>query len=235
MSTGELLGVDPSELRFPFELKKQISCSLQLSNKTDENVAYKIKTTNPKKYCVRPNAGVIRPRSTCDVIVMMQSQKEAPIDMQCKDKFLVQGVVASSATSLKDVTPELFSKEAGNNVEEFKLRVVYVSPPRPPSPVREGSEEDSSPRPSLSENGTLSSSERAAAARGPSIPPEKSTESLSLISKLTEEKNSVVVQNNQLRQELEMLRRKSKGGGFSPLFVALVALLGVILGYLFGK
>lgn len=27
-----------------------------------------VKTTNPKKYCVRPNTGVVMPRSTCDVI-----------------------------------------------------------------------------------------------------------------------------------------------------------------------
>lgn len=27
-----------------------------------------MKTTNPKKYCVRPNTGIVLPRSTCDVI-----------------------------------------------------------------------------------------------------------------------------------------------------------------------
>lgn len=27
-----------------------------------------VKTTNPKKYCVRPNTGIVLPRSTCDVI-----------------------------------------------------------------------------------------------------------------------------------------------------------------------
>jgi len=26
-----------------------------------------VKTTNPKKYCVRPNNGVVLPRSTCDI------------------------------------------------------------------------------------------------------------------------------------------------------------------------
>lgn len=46
-----------------------------------------------------------------------------------------------------------FNKESGHNVEECKLRVVYVAPPRPPSPVREGSEEGSSPRGSISDNG----------------------------------------------------------------------------------
>lgn len=38
-------------------------------------------------------------------------------------------------------------------VEECKLRVVYVAPPQPPSPVQEGSEEGSSPRGSVTENG----------------------------------------------------------------------------------
>lgn len=73
MSTGELLGIEPLELKFPckspmheilhsfiflyicfcfvnlclrflglVELKKQISCSLQLSNKTDNYVAFKV-------------------------------------------------------------------------------------------------------------------------------------------------------------------------------------------------
>lgn len=64
----ELLTIGPLELKFAFELKKQISCSLQLSNKTENHVAFKVKTTNPKKYCVRPNTGIVLPRSTCDVI-----------------------------------------------------------------------------------------------------------------------------------------------------------------------
>lgn len=46
-----------------------------------------------------------------------------------------------------------FSKEAGHLVEETKLRVTYVAPPQPPSPVHEGSEEGSSPRASVSDNG----------------------------------------------------------------------------------
>ncbi|XVF33539.1 hypothetical protein REPUB_Repub17cG0177300 [Reevesia pubescens] len=165
MSTGELLSIEPQELQFPFELRKQISCSLNLSNKTDNYVAFKVKTTNPKKYCVRPNTGVVLPRSTCNVIVTMQAQKEASPDLQCKDKFLLQSVVASPGATPKDITPEMFNKESGNHVEECKLRVVYVPPPRPPSPVREGSEEGSSPRASVSDNGSLNAAEFTSVSR----------------------------------------------------------------------
>ncbi|KAH8514110.1 hypothetical protein H0E87_007098 [Populus deltoides] len=205
MSTGELLGIEPLELKFPFELKKQISCSLQLSNKTDNYVAFKVKTTNPKKYCVRPNAGIVLPRSTCDVIVTMQAQKEAPTDMQCKDKFLLQSVKTNDGVSAKDINAEMFSKEAGHHVEECKLRVLYVSPPQPPSPVQEGSEEGSSPRGSVSDNGNVTGTDLSTATR-PFVerlePQEKSLEARALISKLTDEKNNAIQQNNKLRQEL---------------------------------
>lgn len=40
-------------------------------------------------------------------------------------------------------------------MDEVKLKVVYVPPPKPPSPVREGSEEGSSPRASLSDGSNL--------------------------------------------------------------------------------
>ena len=99
-----------------------------------------VKTTSPKKYCVRPNSGIVPPRSTSDVIgnanlisipassvymglpdyyhsvtldavsnflVTMQEQKEAPPDMQCKDKFLVQSVIVAEGTSAKDITGDM--------------------------------------------------------------------------------------------------------------------------------
>lgn len=233
MSTGELLSIEPQELKFPFELKKQISCSLQLSNKTDTHVAFKVKTTNPKKYCVRPNTGVVLPRSTCDVIVTMQAQREAPPDLQCKDKFLLQSVTASPGATPKDITPEMFNKESGNLIEECKLRVVYVPPPQPPSPVSEGSEEGSSPRGSLSENGNLNNSDFSFVSRGPESL-EKSAEASALISKLTEEKNSAIQQANKVRQELELLRSEASKsqGGVQFLYVVIIGLLGILIGYI---
>lgn len=237
MSTGELLDIEPLELKFPFELKKQISCSLQLSNRTDSYVAFKVKTTNPKKYCVRPNTGVVLPRSACDIIVTMQAQKEAPPDMQCKDKFLLQSVKVNDGITAKDITAEMFNKELGNVVEECKLRVIYVAPPQPPSPVPEGSEEGSSPRGSVSDNGNINGSEVASVTRSFDEPQDKSVEARALIRKLTEEKDKAIQQGTKLRQELDMLRREgSKSqGGISFMIVVIIGLLGIILGYFMKK
>ncbi|CAN6477059.1 unnamed protein product [Victoria cruziana] len=155
MSSWGLLDIRPSELKFTFELKKQSSCSLHLVNRTGDYVAFKVKTTNPKKYCVRPNTGVVAPRSACDVTVTMQAQSEAPPDMRCKDRFLVQSVVTSHGATSKDINAETFTKGDGKIIEERKMEVVYVSPPQTPSSVPE---EGSSPQASYqSDNRNLRS------------------------------------------------------------------------------
>jgi hypothetical protein len=35
---------------------------------------------------------------------------EAPPDMQCKDKFLLQSIVARPGATTKDITPEMVNK-----------------------------------------------------------------------------------------------------------------------------
>ncbi|CAH8263272.1 unnamed protein product [Arabidopsis lyrata] len=74
MSNNELLKIEPMYLQFPFELKKQMSCSLNSTNKTANNVAFKVKTTNPKNYCVRPNYGLILPKSTCEILGLFSNE-----------------------------------------------------------------------------------------------------------------------------------------------------------------
>ena len=36
-----------------------VTTTLKLSNPTDRNVCFKVKTTAPRRYCVRPNSGII--------------------------------------------------------------------------------------------------------------------------------------------------------------------------------
>nr|KJB41076.1 hypothetical protein B456_007G089000 [Gossypium raimondii] len=168
----------------------------------------------------------------------MQAQKEAPPDMQCNDKFLLQSVVASPGATAKDITSEMFNKESEHHVEECKLRVIYVAAPRPPSPVREGSEEGLSPRASVSDNGSLNAAESVSRTRLEQHKhQDNSDDAKSLIFKLTEEKNSAIQQNKRLQQELDLLRRESKrGNGGIPfmyvILVGLVGLVGIILGYI---
>lgn len=74
----------------------------------------------------------------------LQAQREPPPSLsECKDKFLVQSLKISPETT--EITPDLFEAGAGKVIKQSKLRVVLVGPPKPPSPVPEGIEEEASP------------------------------------------------------------------------------------------
>lgn len=232
----EPLSIQPGELKFPFELRKQISCSVQLVNTTEFYVAFKVKTTSPKKYCVRPNTGVVSPGATCDITVTMQAQRDAPADMQCKDKFLVQSVILADDADHKEVSQDAFNKAPGKEVFETKLRVLYVSPPQPPSPVPESSEEGVSPRPSMTLDNGFDIGGDAGNWKA------QLAEAQSLAARLTDEKETALQKSRQLQEELTAIVARSGGKGtlrphakaplgFSFLFVLIIGLLGILVGY----
>lgn len=131
--------IQPMELKFKFQPNKQLVTILAVKNNSDHRVAYKIKTTAPKKYVVRPSSGVVEGKGVGNVQVIMQSQKEYPNDFQ-KDKFMVQ------TTMLKD--DEALDKEhfqSGRPVKEHRLKVFLDGPALPPSPVPEVNEHEEEP------------------------------------------------------------------------------------------
>ncbi|CAI7749225.1 unnamed protein product [Closterium sp. NIES-54] len=217
---GEILSVQPGELKFPFELRKQVSTSLRLVNVTSEYVAFKVKTTSPKKYCVRPNTGLVPPQSSAEVVVTMQAQKEMPADLQCKDKFLVQSVLVPGGAP-KETTQDFFNKENGREVHEVKLRVIYVAPPQPPSPVAESAEE-----------GVISPSPFPTSTKGltPADPAK------SALTQATDDRNNAVREVQRLKSNLSgQGQGKQGGGGFSFTTLLVVALIFFLIGFLGAK
>ncbi|KAL9237058.1 hypothetical protein vseg_011647 [Gypsophila vaccaria] len=253
----KLLYVQPSELKFPFQLNRLSTCWLQLTNKTNNNVAFKVKTTHPKKYCVRPNVGIISPGSTCVVKVGLQAQKEFPLGVP-KDKFLVQSMIAPLGMTAEDITSQMFRKDSVD-LEEQKLRVVFVTAD-PPSPIPEGSEEDCSPLASelgspfrknyisalFDSASTVAGEFRELLCEGQhndkgdeeeffqmsESAPEP--EDWDTVSKLIEERSFVVLENQELLYELEKIRRQIRRSVNSSKVVILVALLACLLGFLIG-
>lgn len=67
-----------------------VTSHLKLSNPTDRRICFKVKTTAPKRYCVRPNNGIVEPQQAALIAVMLQ-----PFDIESqtdrnKHKFMVQ-------------------------------------------------------------------------------------------------------------------------------------------------
>ncbi|KAG6577660.1 vesicle-associated protein 2-1-like [Cucurbita maxima] len=126
-SGNRLISIQPDELKFQIELEKQSFCDLKVANNTEHHVAFKVKTTSPKKYFVRPNTGVVQPWDSCIIRVTLQAQREYPADMQCRDKFLLQSTIVPPNTDVDELPADAFNKDSGRAIEECKLKVIYIS------------------------------------------------------------------------------------------------------------
>jgi len=116
-------------LGFNRPLTTLVKRSLTITNHNAQPVAFKVKTTAPKLYCVRPNSGRVEPGQSIDVSVMLQPLKdEPPLNAKCKDKFLIQSTLITpgkEAMPLQDIWSSPDAGEEGK-VHQQKLRVVYL-------------------------------------------------------------------------------------------------------------
>ncbi|KAG8197023.1 hypothetical protein JTE90_004294 [Oedothorax gibbosus] len=81
----------PMELHFKGPFQEVTTSHLKLTNPTDRQIGFKVKTTAPKTYCVRPNGGIIQPKKTVSVAVMLQPF-DPENDDRSRDKFMVQSM-----------------------------------------------------------------------------------------------------------------------------------------------
>jgi hypothetical protein len=91
-STGGGLILEPSnELKFKGPFDDYVSVTLRIRNTAAKRVAFKVKTTAPKRYCVKPNSGILDPEQSMSVSVILQPFNCDPIEM-INHKFMLQYV-----------------------------------------------------------------------------------------------------------------------------------------------
>lgn len=80
-----------------------VPSQMTLTNLTDRTVNFKIKTTAPRFYCVRPNSGQVHGGQSVKVSVMLQ-----PVDSvqtlekeRSRHKFMVQSALATEVDSVE--------------------------------------------------------------------------------------------------------------------------------------
>ncbi|ESZ97578.1 hypothetical protein SBOR_2035 [Sclerotinia borealis F-4128] len=121
--------IDSQELGFHRPFTTEVSQTLRIRNPNHTPVAFKVKTTAPKQYCVRPNSGKLEPGRSIDVTVLLQAMKdEPPLDAKCKDKFLVQSVEVTPDKEFADSTSSHVDRAEKSQIQEKKIRVVFLPP-----------------------------------------------------------------------------------------------------------
>ncbi|OAA67306.1 integral er membrane protein [Niveomyces insectorum RCEF 264] len=123
--------IEPTELGFRRPFTAEVGEVLRIRNPNSMPVAFKVKTTAPKQYCVRPNSGRIEPDRVVEVTVLLQAMKQdPPADYKCRDKFLVQSVPITGDKEFQSIQ-NIWDGVEKTAVEERKIRVSFLPPEDP--------------------------------------------------------------------------------------------------------
>ncbi|KAE8290673.1 Vesicle-associated membrane protein-associated protein A [Larimichthys crocea] len=114
----------PCDLKFKGPFTGVVTTNLKLKNPSDRRVCFKVKTTAPRRYCVRPNSGVIEAGATVIISVMLQPFDYDPNE-KSKHKFMVQTIFAPPNVSDMD---SLWKDAKPDDLMDSKLRCVFELP-----------------------------------------------------------------------------------------------------------
>ncbi|KAI0474400.1 PapD-like protein [Xylaria cf. heliscus] len=120
--------IEPQELGFHRPFTVEVLENLKIRNPGTQPVAFKVKTTAPKQYCVRPNSGRVEPNREVEVQVILQAMKqEPPAGTKCRDKFLVQSVAITPEKDFANLA-SIWDTIDKSLVQEKKIRVAFLDP-----------------------------------------------------------------------------------------------------------
>ncbi|XP_059357016.1 vesicle-associated membrane protein-associated protein A-like isoform X2 [Carassius carassius] len=222
----------PADLRFRGPFTDVVTANLKLKNPSEKKVCFKVKTTAPRRYCVRPNSGIIDPGATVIISVMLQPFEYDPNE-KSKHKFMVQTIFAPAAATdieavWKDVKPD--------DLMDSKLRCVFELP----SENDKVSDVESKPAPVLN----------SSKADGPvSVNDSEKKKMMEECKRLQTEVSKLNDENRQLKDEGLRLRRsqrsehltsnsssalglESRAGSLPSLLVVIAA---IFIGFFLGK
>ncbi|KAG7054729.1 MSP domain-containing protein [Colletotrichum scovillei] len=119
--------IEPTELSFKRPFTVEVARILRIKNPNQSPIAFKVKTTAPKQYCVRPNSGRVEPGQDVEVTVLLQAMKTEPaLDTKCRDKFLVQSVSITADKEFASIANILDQTDKSSLIER-KIRVNWLA------------------------------------------------------------------------------------------------------------
>jgi len=130
----QVLSLEPSsELIFRGPFTSVVTSELKLTNPSDRKVLFKVKTTAPKRYCVRPNGGVIEPKAYTIINVMLQPFDYDPSEKN-KHKFMVQTMFSPERSAdqmnipLSQLQDTWWKEAQPEQLMDSKLRCIFDLP-----------------------------------------------------------------------------------------------------------
>lgn len=182
-------------------------------------LAYKVKTTAPQRYCVRPNNGVLPPGETIEVQVLLNIVKDAPPNLETRDKFQIQSIVLSGPLGNATDIGEVWSKATPEQITKQKLKSRFTATTKPaiPPPTIPSETTTTAPNTGIPETSpqtittTITTTTTTA-------PPHDETPPLPSVTPLNSSQNSLNASQSQLNNSSSLLKSSLSTPNTSQIF-----------------
>jgi len=122
---SQILQIEPPvEISFKGPFTDVVTSQIKLTNPSEKPFCFKVKTTAPKQYCVRPNSGLIPAHGTISVSVMLQPF-DNNLEETNKHKFMVQTTYVPEGDQSLD---NIWKNVPASEIMDSKLRVKFDTP-----------------------------------------------------------------------------------------------------------
>lgn len=130
----KLIRLEPEQvLKFsPSAPNGSANRTLRLTNITNNHVAFKVKTTAPKSYLVRPSSGTMSRGDSLEIQITLQPGGGEEVNQH---RFLVQAMAVSSSVTLQR---EDWTKAPKDSIEEQRLSVTIEATSAGPADAGRG-------------------------------------------------------------------------------------------------
>ncbi|KAG7189653.1 hypothetical protein KM043_017331 [Ampulex compressa] len=121
----QLLSIESEIISFNKEKNENMGTIVITNVTTDKPLSYKIKTTSPEKFRVRPSIGILLPSKQCVVTVVLQPEYSVR-GLLHNDRFLVMCLPLKNANATAQELTTLWKSE--KPAEQHRLRCYDGSP-----------------------------------------------------------------------------------------------------------
>ncbi|KAB5576661.1 hypothetical protein PHYPO_G00200260 [Pangasianodon hypophthalmus] len=122
---GTMLHVSPAEELSFGSRETEKKCLIILNNITKNQVAFKVRTTAPEKYRVKPSSSTCEPGANVDILVSLHGGYQA----SPQDRFLIMAAEMEPNSGTSDLS-QFWKEVSKSKIIEHRLRCHVLEPPK---------------------------------------------------------------------------------------------------------
>lgn len=122
-SPGEMLQLNPNDIIIFKSENEEVSGQFTITNMDKSAISFKIRTTSPEKFRVRPSSGTLAAGATQIVLIVVQAGFQ--LRTVTKDRFLVMSVQIPKTDLTPKELADVWQNSTGSKVDEYRLKCNF--------------------------------------------------------------------------------------------------------------